>query len=88
MSFFFPDPGQKNRRLFLFILKSILFGIWRFRNKATFHKAIEKSRGIINYVSRDIRSRIETDRHRFLWTHLALCDFWDHDNLVFFSLID
>ena len=47
----FPDPGEKNRRLLLFILKSILYGIWKFRNKATFHKGKEKSRGIIRYVS-------------------------------------
>ena len=32
----FPDPGQKNRRLLLFVLKSILYAIWRFRKKATF----------------------------------------------------
>ena len=90
----FPNPGQKNRRILLFILKSILYGISRFRNKASFHKGKEKSRGIITYVSRDIRNRIESDRHRFslnkfrsLRTHPVLCDFRDHDNLVF-CLID
>ena len=79
----------------MFILKSILYGIWKFRSKATFHNGKEKFRGIIRYVSRDIRNRIESDRHiispdklRSLWTHPALCDFRDHVNRVFFSLID
>ena len=61
----FPDPGENNHRLLLFILKSILYGIWRFKSKATFYKGNEKSRGIIRYVSRDIRNRIESDRNRF-----------------------
>ena len=71
----FPNPRQKNRRLLLFILKSILYGIWRFRNKATFNKGKEKSRGIIRYVSRDIRGdrhRFSPDKFRSLWTHPAL----------------
>ena len=34
--FFFqlPFPNDKSRRLLLFLIKSILYGIWRFRNKA------------------------------------------------------
>ena len=90
ISYQFSDRVQKNHQLLLFILKSILYGIWKFRNKATFHMCKEKSRGIITYVSRDIRKRIENDRYRFspdkfrsLWTHSSLCDFWDHDNLLF-----
>ena len=92
-SYQFPDLGQKNRRLLWYILKSILYAIWRFRNKAAFRKGREKSRGIIRYVSRDIRNRIESDRHRFfarsLWTHPALCDFFVITIItLFFSLID
>ena len=61
----FPNLRKKNRRLLLLILKSILYGIWRFRSKATFHKGKEKSRGIVKGVSRAIRNRIESDRDRF-----------------------
>ena len=34
----FPVPDRKCLRLLLYTIKSILSGIWKFRNKATFHK--------------------------------------------------
>lgn len=87
----FSSPGEKNLRILLFLLKSILYGVWKFRNKATFHNGRENSRAIIKYIVVDIKRRINVDRHRFsptrfrsLWVHPAICNFRDHDNLVFF----
>ena len=82
--FFFqlPFPNDKSRRLLLFLIKSILYGIWRFRNKAVFHNGREDSRANTKYIIIDIKNRIKADRFRFspskfrsLWCHTALCDF-------------
>ena len=43
----FSCRQPKNLRLFLFVIKTILYGIWKFRNKATFHNGKENSRAII-----------------------------------------
>ena len=90
--FFFqlPFPNDRSRRLLLFLIKSILYGIWRFRNKAVFHNGREDSRAITKYIIMDIKNRIKADHFRFspskfrsLWCHPALCDFHQDDNLVF-----
>ena len=86
----FSAPGKKNQRLLLYIIKTILYGIWVFRNKATFRNGKHPSKAIIKHIFADIRKRILTDKHRFsptmfrsLWTHPALCDSRADDNLVF-----
>ena len=83
-------PDDKSRRLLLFLIKSILYGVWRFRNKAVFHNGKEDSRAIIKYILSDVKTRIRTDHFRFspnkfrsMWGHPALCDFHQDDNLVF-----
>ena len=57
----------------------------------TFHNGKENSRAIIKYIVVDIKRQINVDRQRFSptsfrspWVHPALCDFHDHDSLVFF----
>lgn len=82
--------NDKSRRLILFVVKSILYGIWRFRNKAVFHNGKEDSRAIIKYIVFDIKNKIRLDHHRFspnkfrsMWCHPALCDFHHDDNLIF-----
>ena len=86
----FSFPGRKNLRLLLFFIKTILYGIWKFRNKATFHNGKEDSRAIIRYIIRDAKNRIILDKHRLdpntfrdLWSHPAIVSFRDHDNLAF-----
>ena len=86
----FQCPQPKNFRIVLFLIKTILFAIWKFRNKATFHNGKENAKAIIRYIKQDIRNRILLDQHRLspnvfrdLWSHPALCFFREHDNLVF-----
>lgn len=88
--FQFPFPNNKSQHSLLFLIKSILYGIWRFRNKAVFHNGREDSKAIAKYIITDIKNRIKTDCFRFspnkfrsLWCHPALCDFHQDDNLVF-----
>ena len=74
----------------LYIIKTILYGIWVVRNKATFHTGKERSKAIIKYITSDVKKRVLIDKHRFspakfrsLWTHPALCDFRANYYLVF-----
>ena len=60
----FSCRQPKNLRLLLFVIKTILYGIWKFRNKATFHNGKENLRAIIRYINQDIKKRIFLDKHR------------------------
>ena len=71
---------SKNARLTRFLIKTILYGIWKFRNKATFHNGSEDSRAIIRYILTDIHNRISVDYFRLIpidfvtaWESPALC---------------
>ena len=86
----FPHPASRQLNFLLYFLKSILYGIWKFRNKAVFNNGKEDSPAIINYIITETKSRIKTGNHRFpiaqfrtLWIHPALCDFSNTDTLVF-----
>ena len=70
--FFFqwPRVEAKNARLARFLIKTILYGIWTFRNKATFCNGHEDSQAIIRYIKADVRKRISLDHFR-----LPLSDF-------------
>ena len=89
--FFFQfQCPSKNFRILLFLIKTILYGIWKFRNKATFHNGKEDSKALIRYIKLNIKNRILIDKHRLsplvfrdLWSHPAICSFREHDNLVF-----
>ena len=85
-----PVPERKYLRLLLYIIKSILCGIWKFRNKATFHNGGEDSRAIAKFIIADVKRRIQVDFHRFsqakfnsIWVHPAVCKVCA-DKLVFF----
>ena len=58
--FFFQWPiiDAKNARLARYLIKTILYVIWTFRNKSTFHNGNETSRAIIKYILSDVRKRI------------------------------
>ena len=48
--FLWPSVSSKRARIARFIVKSILYGIWTFRNKTTFHNGNEDHRAIIRYI--------------------------------------
>ena len=86
----FPTPHEKNLLLILYLIKSILYGVWKFRNKAVFQNGRENSRAIIKYITASVKGRILIDKHRFspnkfrsLWVYPAICHFRDNDNLLF-----
>lgn len=75
--FFFqwPRVDAKKARLARFVIKTVLYGIWTFRNKSTFHNGNEDSRAIIRYIKTDIRKRISLDHFRL--SHLNFVSAWE-----------
>ena len=71
--FFFQWPRVETRvaRLARFLVKTILYGIWKFRNKATFHNGREDSQAIIRYIKNDIRKRISLDHFRLSFSDFS-----------------
>ena len=64
--FFFcwPHISAKRSVIARFIIKTIIYGVWLFRNKSTFRNVKDNHRAIIRYVSFDILSRIRVDFFR------------------------
>lgn len=65
--FFFnwQTTNQKNARIARYLVKSILYGIWKFRNKCTYFNGTERSDAIIRYIIQDVKARINIDFFRF-----------------------
>lgn len=64
--FFFrwTSSDRKLNRVAYFLIKTVLYAIWRFRNKSTFHNGTETHRAIIKYATQDFKSRIKLDHFR------------------------
>ena len=64
--FFFrwAPVSPKNAQLIRFLIKTILYGIWKFRNKATFHNGNDTPEGMIRYILSDIKNRVACDYYR------------------------
>ena len=75
--FFFQWPriDAKSARLARFLVLTILHGIWKFRNKATFHNGHDDSRAIIRYIITNIRNRVSTDYFRL--SHSEFTSAWE-----------
>ena len=62
--FWFPNSSVKKAFLARFIIKNVLFSIWIFRNKSTFHNGNEDHRAIIKFALHSIKGRVKLDFHR------------------------
>ena len=51
-------------RLTRYVIQSILYGIWFFRNKATFHNGRETSPAIVRFIRQDMITRLGVDLYR------------------------
>ena len=63
--FLWPSASAKRARIARRLVKSILYGIWVFRNKATFYNVSYEHRAIIKFVVGDLRQKVPTDFLRF-----------------------
>jgi len=84
------SEGSKRRDFLSLVFKSVLYGIWKFRNKATFHNGKESDQAITRYIIQDVTSRIKLDhfclpaaKFDSLWVHPELCRVLSNNRLVF-----
>ncbi len=71
--FFFrwSSNHRKKNQVARFFIKTVLYAIWHFRNKSTFHNGTEDHKAIIKYALIDFKNRVKFDlfrlpRRRFL----------------------
>ena len=69
----------KNGQLIPFLIKTILYGIWKFRNKATFHNGNDTPEGMIRYILSDIKNRVACDYYRLTFPDFKNC--WEAPGL-------
>ena len=62
-----------------YLIKTILYGIWYFCNKATFHNGTETSRAIVHFIRNDIATRLNVDFSRMTQTKFSAL--WCHDKI-------
>ena len=77
--YLWAQKGPTSNLRALYIIKTILYGIWTFRNKATFHNGTESPQAIVRYIKQDITTRLKvdfnrlsTDRFSKQWSHPQL----------------
>ena len=63
--FLWPSASAKRARIARHLVKSILYGIWVFRNKATFYNVSYDHRAVIKFIVGDLRQKVPTDFPRF-----------------------
>lgn len=47
--------------VYSYLIKSILYGIWHFRNAATFYNDVQDHGTVINYIIHSVTQRIRLD---------------------------
>ena len=74
--FFFcwPHISAKRSAIARFVIKTIIYGVWLFRNKSTFRNVKDNHRAIIRYVLFDISSSVRVDFLRL--TSFRFLDRW------------
>ena len=78
--YMWPSLPTKEDTITRYLIKSILYGLWTFCNKATFHNGTESPRAIVRYIWNDITTRLHVDFFRLslptfekLWCHPSIC---------------
>ena len=72
--FLWPSASAKRARIARHLVKSILYRIWVFRNKATFYNVSYDHRAIIKFIVGDLRQKVRTDFLRF--SNSRFSDLW------------
>ena len=71
--------SPKKAQLARFLIKTILYGVWKFRNKATFHNGNDTPEGMIRYILGDVRNRVACDFFRLQFSDFK--DAWEAPGL-------
>ena len=87
------NASDKNNRIARYLVKTVLYALWYFRNKTTFYNGTEDHRAIIRYISHDITTRLLVDFSRLperkfcsLWCHASICEYTRQRLVINFSL--
>ena len=87
--FFCFSCDAKKFRIASFVIKSVTYAIWTFRNKSTFHNGREEASALIKYALHSINGRVKLDFHRLsrekflrVWGEPSFC-FVSNDTLFF-----
>ena len=70
--FWWPSRHRKKNAIARFLIKSIVYAIWSFRNTSTFHNQFDESRAIVKYASQNIFRRIKLDHCRLRFGIVSL----------------
>ena len=73
------NASDKNNAIARYLVKTVLYALWHFRNKATFHNGTEDHRAIIRYICHDIATRLLVDFSRL--PERKFCSLWCHDSI-------
>ena len=72
--FLWPSAPTKRARIARHLVKSIPYGIWVFRNKATFYNLSCDHRAITKFIVSDLRQKVRTDFLRL--SNSRFSDLW------------
>ena len=90
--FMWEAIDAKHHRILLFLVKTILYAVWRFRSRAAFRNLHDDSAGIINYIKKEINFRLQADflilkesKFKSIWCASPLCRLVDNKPVVSFN---
>lgn len=72
--FHWSSHHRKKNRVAYFVIKTVLYAVWHFRNKSTFQDGSEDHRATFKYALQDLKGRIKLDFFRLIRT--CFQDFW------------
>ena len=76
--FLWPSASAKRARIARHLVRSILYDIWVFRNKATFYNVSCDHRAITKFIVSDLRQKVRTDFLRL--SNSRFSDLWSLDD--------
>ena len=87
--FFCFSCDARKFRIASFVIKSVVYSVWTFRNKSLFHNGREEASALIKYAPLSIKGRVKLDFHHFsrekflrVWGEPSFC-FIRSDTLFF-----
>ena len=78
--FFFCWPSISAQKFVIarYVIKTIIYGVWYFRNKTTFRGIKDNHRAILRFSSFDISSRVRIDFHCLTSSRFLMARNFEH----------
>ena len=81
--FLFPSPSLRKSHIAQAFIKNIVYAIWVFRNKSTFHNGREQAPAVVKFALHSIKGRVKVDFHRL--PRNSFNDTWGFPNICYIS---